>query len=630
MKLAAPFIQLPLLFDAAVLAAEINALGESCWMPHPQGFAGNSMLPLIAVDGEPANESFAGVMRPTPWLLRCRYLMQTLSALGVTLGRTRLMRLSGHAEVTRHADQGYYWADRVRVHIPIVTQPTVRFECGDSFVNMAAGECWIFDTWRQHRVLNDAEDSRIHLVVDTVGGDHFWGLVASGRDHNQRAFSGQWAPRKFDSGNPGEPRLLFESVNVPVVMTPWEIAARIGFLIGDAVAHPALPQLRQAAAQFCRHWQALWAAYGERSEGWPVYRQAIELFMRQINELGKAVILQNELGFDSAMRTLVGKVAVTGDSKGAAVTSDYPSPPVAAPAKPVGPARNDPVFDRPIFVVSSPRSGSTLLFETLAKAPGVYTIGGESHALIEGMAELSPARNQLGSNRLTAAEATPAVSEQLRQRFVAALVDRDGQRPGNGRLRMLEKTPKNSLRVPFLRQVFPEGMFVYLYRDPREVMSSMIEAWQSGRFRTYPDLPGWQGLPWSLLLTPGWQSVSGRSLGEVIAHQWETTTRLLLDDLEAMPRERVVVTRYDHIVADPKREIERVCAAIGLHWDRPIEGSLPLARHTVSQPAPDKWRRHADVIEPQLERLRATIERAQRFVAAEPRPAAATGMMDRG
>jgi hypothetical protein len=619
------------LFDAPALAAEVDALGESCWMPHPQGFAGNSMLPLIAVDGDPANESFAGVMRPTPWLLRCRYLMQTLSSIGATLGRTRLMRLSGHAEVTRHADQGYYWADRVRVHIPIVTQPTVRFECGDSFVNMAAGECWIFDTWRQHRVLNDAEDARIHLVADTVGGDHFWGLVGAGRDHNRRAFAGQWAPQKLDPGNPGEPRLLFETTNVPVVMTPWELTSRIGFIIGDAIPHPALPQLRQAAAQFCRHWQALWAAYGERSEGWPVYRQAIELFMQQVNEFGRAVILQNEILFASAMQTLVGKVAVTGDGKGSAVTADYPSPPSGAVKSPVvASTTSDPIFDRPVFIVSSPRSGSTLLFETLAKAAGVYTIGGESHAVIEGLPELSPARNDMGSNRLTAVEATPSVSAQLRARFHAGLVDRDGGRPGAGRLRMLEKTPKNSLRIPFLQHIFPEGVFVYLYRDPREVMSSMIEAWQSGRFRTYPDLPGWQGPPWSLLLTPGWQSVSGRSLGEVIAHQWETTTRLLLDDLEAMPRERVVVTRYDHLIADPKREIERVCAAIGLTWDRPIEGSLPVARHTVSQPAPDKWRRHADVIEPQLPRLRVTMERALRFASTEPKVEAAVGMMDRG
>jgi hypothetical protein len=43
----------------------------------------------------------------------------------------------------------------------------------------------------------------------------------------------------------------------------------------------------------------------------------------------------------------------------------------------------DEEFDRPVFIVSSPRSGSTLLFETLARWRNVYTVGGESHGLIQ-------------------------------------------------------------------------------------------------------------------------------------------------------------------------------------------------------------------------------------------------------
>ena len=44
MKLQVPFIQLPLQFDASVLAAEVAALGEEAWRPHPQGYPGNTAL----------------------------------------------------------------------------------------------------------------------------------------------------------------------------------------------------------------------------------------------------------------------------------------------------------------------------------------------------------------------------------------------------------------------------------------------------------------------------------------------------------------------------------------------------------------------------------------------------------
>jgi hypothetical protein len=256
-----------------------------------------------------------------------------------------------------------------------------------------------------------------------------------------------------------------------------------------------------------------------------------------------------------------------------------------------------------------------MLFETLARAPGVFTIGDESHQLIEGVPQLSPESRDFESNRLLAADATPAMTETLRHRFYEALRDRDGRGPQPGQpVRMLEKTPKNSLRVPFLARVFPEARFIYLYRDPRQVLSSMIEAWTTGRFRTYPQLPGWTGAPWSLLLVPGWRELIGRPLHEIVAAQWNSATRLLLDDLEALPADRITIVRYDRLVADPAAEIRRLCAATGLDWDEP-ELALRLSKYTVSPPSADKWRRHAAEIEAVLPSLAGQIARVERFAA---------------
>jgi len=36
-------------------------------------------------------------------------------------------------------------------------------------------------------------------------------------------------------------------------------------------------------------------------------------------------------------------------------------------------------FDRPIIILGAPRSGTTVVFETLSICPNVWTIGGESH-----------------------------------------------------------------------------------------------------------------------------------------------------------------------------------------------------------------------------------------------------------
>jgi len=312
LKLPVPFVQFPLSFDAEVLAAEIAALGESPWRAHPQGYAGNSMLPLVAVDGDPTDERFTGPMRPTPHLARCPYLAQVMASLGCVVGRSRLMRLSGHAEVNLHVDQGYYWAERMRVHVPVVTQPTVRFDCGDASVHMQAGECWIFDTWRKHRVLNDAEAARIHLVVDTVGGDAFSALLARGRPHPAPWRGGQ-RPERVPPGAAAGP-LVFETANVPAVMTPWELNAHLAFLFGEAVPHPRLDILHQRTGEFTRTWRALWAANGDAEEGRPQFRAAMERFLDDVRTPSQEVMLRNELRWFSAVMTLVGKVAVRDDS----------------------------------------------------------------------------------------------------------------------------------------------------------------------------------------------------------------------------------------------------------------------------------------------------------------------------
>lgn len=288
MKLQARFMQLPVCYDADRLSDEIGALPESAWLPHPQRFAGNDFLPLVSVDGDPLSESFAGPMRPTPYLERCSYLVDVLASIGVTIGRTRFMRLSGHAEVTPHIDAHYYWRERMRVHVPIVTQPTVRFSCGDQEVNMKAGECWIFDTWSRHRVINDAVEQRIHLVIDTVGGAGFWDLLAGARAHTVPQSEG-WAPRLIEPYGSDIATLHLEKFNIPIVMTPWELREHLNFLRADANQdHPIFADVDRILARLSHAWHGLWSEFGDGREGWPLYTALLEQTRIELKSIGAA------------------------------------------------------------------------------------------------------------------------------------------------------------------------------------------------------------------------------------------------------------------------------------------------------------------------------------------------------
>ncbi len=251
--------------------------------------------------------------------------------------------------------------------------------------------------------------------------------------------------------------------------------------------------------------------------------------------------------------------------------------------------------------MSTPRAGSTLLYEVLARSPQAWTIGGESHAIIEGIAELRAANRGWESSRLLAADATPQIVARLSDGFRAQWRNRDGRPPGpDDHPTLLEKTPRNALRLPFLAAAYPDAKFIYLYRDAAETLGSMLEGWLTGRCVTYPDLPGWTGHPWSFLLVPGWRQLIGRPVAEIVAVQWSRTTEILLADLATLDPRRWHATDYHRLITDPTGEIGRICAALGWSYDEPLDSPLPLSAWTISPPEPGKWRRNAAVLEPVL------------------------------
>ncbi|MHA3771807.1 TIGR03032 family protein [Verrucomicrobiota bacterium sgz303538] len=628
-QLESEFYRLPLRFDAARLAKEVLQFREDEWCPHPQGHPGNSALPLVSVNGE-INDAVKGPMRPTPFLARCPYIQQVLAGLGAVIGRARLMRIAGQSDAHEHVDTNYYWMHHVRVHIPAVTWPEVRFLCGGKSVHMAAGEAWIFDSWKRHNVLNPVDTARIHLVADTVGSDSFWDLVVrSGRTGDSR--SREEVPPQPVPFVPGaKVEIEWEEENYPVVMSPFEQQALAGRMLASlpvaARESSALQTLTVALERLHQQWHALWARFRDGRAGWQRYAETMLEFDRRLPELAGELSLVNGVPLGEALRQAIVRPALSPE----VARQDVHGPKQEAPQSR---QNSHPHLGRPVFIVSAPRSGSTMLFELLSRSPDVWTIGGESHAVIEGIPGLHPAQRNYDSNRLTSADADPGTIQTLHAAFMGCLRDRDGRtwNEARGAVRMLEKTPKNALRIQFLAEAFPDALFIFLHRDPREDISSILDAWRSGRFVTYPQLPGWSGLPWSMLLIPKWTELVGKPLGEIAARQWMVANEQIMEDLVGLPRDRWCAVSYEETVSDPQAVAKRLCAFAGWRWDQPVESPLPLSAHTLTPPDPEKWRNNEAELETVLPQTEEIAARVRAFARGElptrramPQRAAAT------
>ncbi len=239
MELSRPFVRLPYSFDSERLAYEVAQLDTATWMPHPGNIPGNSAIPLISLHGND-NNNFSGRMKLTPHAASCEYIQQVMASFGEVLARSRLMRLEAGTEVPRHVDFNYHWYDRVRIHIPVTTNPNVTFYCGDQSIHMRAGECWIFDSWRNHQVVNRGAQHRVHLVIDTAGSSRFWKRVKTmepyGIDRDRIDAS---TYIKHLAHNPGQTvTIQTERYNVAPVMAPGELEALVKELIADCDNNP--------------------------------------------------------------------------------------------------------------------------------------------------------------------------------------------------------------------------------------------------------------------------------------------------------------------------------------------------------------------------------------------------------
>jgi hypothetical protein len=613
MKLERPFYRLPVCFDAVKLAEEVSQLDESLWRPHPQGYVGNSALLLISSGGKQTDEAF-GPMVATPALEQCPYIRQVLCSFQTVIGRSRLMRLEGKSNVSPHSDTHYYWRHRVRIHIPLVTNPQVRFHCDGDEVHMAAGEAWIFDNYRQHHVENLSSDTRIHLVADTVGSHEFWKLATSDPD-------GLSVPRElaFDASHDRSPPT--EQYNLPFVFPPAEIDLFVLETMAEMRQSGLAEDITRDTVDLLHHlrqsWRSLWALHGDTPSGWPHFEKLRDDILNRVQRLQPLVlplpgmnvaqVLEQCLRFAVNPRVTLPDAAPIGRHSARSPSRQQLCHSVK-PASAAGDAPDRDCFERPVFVVSAPRAGSTLLFESLAHNREFWSLGGEAHREFESHARLRPANRNFDSNCLSAVDADEEVTSELLSQFTGRLQDADGQRwrdlPAAQRplrFRFLEKTPKNALRIPFLHSIFPDAQFIYLHRGARESISSILDGWKSGRFVTYPDLPGWDGPHWSYLLPMGWRELNRRPLVEVAAFQWHATNTRILEDLSRLPDSQWTSVRYEQLVEDPAGRLQTLCEFVqvpfGPRMEQLVQGDLPLSRYTLEPPDADKWRRNEKEIE---------------------------------
>jgi hypothetical protein len=85
---------------------------------------------------------------------------------GERLGRVLITRLPPGGAIAPHVDGGSHAAYYSRHHVVLQADGDCLFRAGGEVVHMQAGEIWWFDNSKDHEVINEGSQDRIHLIID--------------------------------------------------------------------------------------------------------------------------------------------------------------------------------------------------------------------------------------------------------------------------------------------------------------------------------------------------------------------------------------------------------------------------------------------------------------------------------
>lgn len=227
-----------------------------------------------------------------------------------------------------------------------------------------------------------------------------------------------------------------------------------------------------------------------------------------------------------------------------------------------------PAMPDPAFVIGCSRSGTTVTFETIASSGHFLHFNYELPQFWDGL--YGPLNNGWQSEAANASDARP----EHRDRALAYFYARLGGGP------VLDKTCINTLRVGYLHKLFPNAKFVFIQRDGRDNISSMIDGWRLGRtdggfglekfFGPSPApvaINGGEFREWHFFLPPAWRDYNHASLEEVCAFQWMSANRLALDAARSLPAEQWIRVRYEDIFERPVEMFQDVFRRLGVPFD---------------------------------------------------------------
>jgi hypothetical protein len=228
-----------------------------------------------------------------------------------------------------------------------------------------------------------------------------------------------------------------------------------------------------------------------------------------------------------------------------------------------------------VFIVGCPRSGTSVLFKTLAAHPkfafttnltrrfaprfGLIRIAerlGVRHRPVEAGALWRRFRPR-GRRELLASELT----EQDREGLTRLV---DDHRRHFDRPIFLSKWPGHSLRIDWTAAGLPDARFIHMVRDGRAVANSILRECKKA------------GYHWSYMGREIWPELESMGWPEYSGALWSRITLTCAAALERVAPERVHTVRYEDFMGDAQGILDGIATFCGIEFGAVHRAAAPV------------------------------------------------------
>ncbi len=198
--------------------------------------------------------------------------------------------------------------------------------------------------------------------------------------------------------------------------------------------------------------------------------------------------------------------------------------------------------ERIVFVVGSPRSGTTFLAGAVGTVPGFVDL-----------TEVTPIKAAIPAlSKLAAGAAAPRYRTILeRVRFLSL----------SRGLRGIEQTPETAYVLEAALAAYPESRALHIVRDGRDVVCSLLELGWLSAVRHDADDAGLSYGVDARFWVEAEREHEFKTVSDATRAAW--AWRRYVSAARSVTDERVLELRYDELVADPDGMAQRVAAFLG-------------------------------------------------------------------